>query len=56
MKEFDIDIVHRPRRQHGNVDGLIRAYEGVGNVSKDDNFLNLTIMTINAKKTLKEYR
>jgi hypothetical protein len=56
MKEFDIDIVHRPRRRHGNVDGLTRAYKGVGNVSKDDDFLNLTIMTINAEKTLKEYR
>ncbi len=56
MEEFDIDIVHRPRRRHDNVDGLTRAYEGMGNVSKDDDFLNLTIMTINAEKTLKEYR
>jgi hypothetical protein len=32
MEEFDIDIVHRPERWHGNVDGLTRAYEGVGDV------------------------
>jgi hypothetical protein len=32
MEEFDTDIVHRPGRQHGNVDGFIRAYEGVGDV------------------------
>jgi hypothetical protein len=56
MEEFDIDIVHRPRRRHGNVDGFIRAYEGVGDVSKDDHFSDATIMTINAKKTLEEYR
>jgi hypothetical protein len=51
MEEFDIDIVHRPRRQHGNVDGLIRAYEGVGDASKDDDFSNATIMTINVEET-----
>jgi len=30
MEEFDIDIFHRLKRRHGNVDGLTRAYEGVG--------------------------
>jgi hypothetical protein len=56
MKEFDIDIVHRPRRRHGNVDGLTRAYEGVGDVSEDDEFLNATIMTINIEEVFKEYQ
>jgi hypothetical protein len=56
MEEFDIDIVHRPRRRHGNVDGLIRAYKGVGDVSEDDNFLNAAIMSINAKETPEQYR
>jgi hypothetical protein len=56
MEEFDIDIVHRLKRQHGNVDGLKRAYKGVGDVSKDDNFLDVVIMTINAEETLKEYQ
>jgi len=32
MEEFDIDIVHRPGRRHGNVDGLTRAYKRVGDV------------------------
>jgi len=56
MEEFDIDIVHRPGRQHGNVDGLTRAYEGVGDVSEDDDFPDATIMSINAKETPEEYR
>ncbi len=34
MEEFDFDIVHCLRRQHGNIDGLTRAYEGVGDVFK----------------------
>jgi hypothetical protein len=56
MEEFDIDIVHRPGRRHGNVDGLTRAYEGVGDVSEDDNFLDAAIMSINAEEALEEYR
>ncbi len=32
IEEFDIEIVDRPGRRHGNVDGLIKAYEGVGDV------------------------
>jgi hypothetical protein len=54
MEEFDIDIIHRPERWHGNVDGLTRAYEGVGDVSKDDDFLDAAIMTINAEEVLEE--
>jgi hypothetical protein len=30
MEEFD--IVHCLGRRHGNVDGLTRAYEGMGDV------------------------
>jgi len=56
MEEFDIDIVHRPGRQHGNVDGLTRAYEGMGDVSEDDDFLDATITTINAEEAPEEYR
>ncbi len=56
MEEFDIDIVHLLGRQHGNVDGLIKAYEGMANVSEDDDFLDATLMTINAERTPKEYR
>jgi len=56
MEEFDIDIVHRSGRRHGNVDGLIRAYEGVGDVSKDDNFPDAAIMAINAEEALEEYQ
>jgi len=55
-KEFDIDIVHRPGRRHGNVDGLTRAYEGVGGVSEDDDFPDAVIMSINAEEAPKEYR
>ncbi len=43
MEEFDIDIVHHPKRQHGNVDGLTRTYEGMGDVSKDDDFSDAAI-------------
>jgi hypothetical protein len=56
MEEFDFDIVHHPRRQHGYVDSLTRAYEGVGDVLKDDDFPDATIMTINVKETLKKYQ
>jgi hypothetical protein len=56
MEEFDIDIVHRPRRQHANVDGLTRAYEGVGNVLEDDDFPDVAIMTINANEAHEEYQ
>jgi len=56
MEEFDIDIIHRPGRRHGNVDGLTRAYEGVGDVSEDDNFLDATIVSINVEEALEEYR
>jgi len=47
MEEFDIDIVNHPRRRHGNVHGLTKPYEGMGDVSKDDDFLNVALMTIN---------
>jgi len=47
MEKFDINIVHHPIRQHGNVDGLTRAYEGMGDVSEDDNFPDAAIMTVN---------
>jgi hypothetical protein len=56
MEEFDVDIVHRPGRRHGNVDGLIRAYKEVGDVLEDDDFPDATIMSINAKEAPKEYR
>jgi hypothetical protein len=56
MEEFDIDIVHRPGRRHGNVDDLTRADEGVGDVSEDDNFPDATIMTINANEAPEEYQ
>ncbi len=52
MEEFDLNIVHRPRKQHRNVDGLVRVYEGVGDVLEDDDFLNA--MTINVKNVAKE--
>jgi hypothetical protein len=56
MEEFDIDIFHCLRRRHGNVDGLTKAYEGVGDVLKDDDFQDAAIMTINAEEMPKEYR
>jgi hypothetical protein len=56
MEEFDIDIIHRPGRRHGNVDGLTRAYEGMGDVSGDDDFPNAAIMSINAEEAPEEYR
>jgi hypothetical protein len=56
MEELDIDIVHRLERQHGNVDGLTRAYEGGGDVSEDEDFLNAAIMAINAEEALDKYQ
>jgi len=56
MEEFDIDIVHCPKRQHDNVDGLMKAYEGVGDASEDDDFPDATLMTINVEGVLEEYR
>jgi hypothetical protein len=53
MEEFDIDIVHCPKRRHANVDGLTRAYEWMGDVLEDDDFLNATLMTVNAKGMFK---
>jgi len=55
MEEFDIDIVHRPERRHDNVDGLTRAYEGVGDVLEDDDFSNVVIMSINAEEAPEKY-
>jgi len=55
MEEFDIDIVHRPRRRHGNVDGFTRTYEGVGDVSEDDDFPDVVIMAINVEEAHEEY-
>jgi hypothetical protein len=54
MEEFHIDIVHHLGRRHGNVDGLMRVYEGMGDVTEDDDFPDVTLMTINAKRTPKE--
>ncbi len=56
MEEFDIDIVHHLGRRHGNVDDLTRPYEGMGDVSEDDDFLDVAIMTINAKEVPEEYQ
>jgi len=56
MEKIDIDIVNHPGRRHGNVDGLTRAYEGVGDVSEDDDFSDATIMAINAGETPEKYR
>jgi hypothetical protein len=56
MEEFDINIAHYSRRWHGNVDDLTRAYEGMGDVLEDDDFLDAIIMTINVVETLEEYR
>ncbi len=55
LEEFDLEIVHHLRRHHANVDGLTKAYEGVGEVSKDDDFPDASIMTINAKTMFEEY-
>ncbi len=55
MEEFDLEIIHHSRRHYANVDGLTRAYEGVGEVSKDDDFPDASIMTINAKTVFEEY-
>jgi hypothetical protein len=51
MEEFDINIVHRLGRRRENVDVFTRACKTMGDVSKDDDFLNATIMTINVKET-----
>ncbi len=56
MEEFDIGIVHHPGRRHGNVDGLTRTNERVGDVSEDNNFPDVAIMSINIEETLEEYR
>jgi hypothetical protein len=55
MEEFDIDIIHHLGRRHGNVNDIARAYEGVGDVSKDDDFPHVVIMTINAEETFEKY-
>jgi hypothetical protein len=34
----------------------MRAYEGMGDVSEDDDFPNVVLMTINAKGAPKKYR
>jgi hypothetical protein len=56
MEEFYIDIVHHQERRHDNVDGDTKAYKRVGDVSEDDDFPDITIMTINAKEAPKEYQ
>ncbi len=54
MEEFDIDIIHHPKMRHDNVDGLTSAYKKMGDVSKDDDFLYATIMTINVEEKLED--
>jgi hypothetical protein len=56
MEEFDIDIVHRPGRRHGNVDGFTKAYKGMGDVSEDDDFPNVAIMAMNVEEAPEKYR
>jgi hypothetical protein len=56
MEEFDINIIHHLGKWHGNVDGFIKAYERVGDVLENDDFLDAAIMTINAKEALEEYQ
>jgi hypothetical protein len=56
MEEFDIDIVHCLGRWHGNVNGLTKGYERLGDVSKDDDFQDAAIMTINVEEAPEEYR
>jgi hypothetical protein len=55
MEEFDFDIIHHLGRWHGNVDGLTRAYETMGDVSEDDDFPDTVIMTINVDEVPEEY-
>jgi hypothetical protein len=52
FENFDkiLKIVHHLGRWHGNVDGLWKAYEGVGDVLENDDFPNVTIMTINVEE------
>jgi hypothetical protein len=54
MKEFDIDIIHHPKRWHDNVDGRTSAHKRMGDVSKDDDFPYATIMTINVEEKLED--
>jgi len=56
MEEFDIDIVYRPGRWHGNVDGPTIAYEGVGDVLEDDDFPDAQSWPLMQKKHLKNIR
>jgi hypothetical protein len=55
MEEFNINVFHRQGKRHDNVDGLIRAYKGVGDVLEDDDFPDAAIMTINVGKAPEEY-
>jgi hypothetical protein len=56
MEEFDIEIVHCPKRRHGNVYGFMKAHKIVGYVSKGDDFPDVTIMTINVEEAPEEYK
>ncbi len=55
IEEFDIDIIYHLGRWHDNVDGLTRAYEGVADVSEDDDFPDVAIMTINVEEAPEKY-
>jgi heme-degrading monooxygenase HmoA len=46
MEEFDLNIIYRLRRRHGTIDDFIKAYERMGDVSEDDGFLDVAIITI----------
>jgi hypothetical protein len=53
MEELDINIIHCLGKQHGNVNGLTRAYEGVGDVSKGDDLSDATIKPLMQKEHLR---
>ncbi len=42
-------------KQHNDVDGVIKPYEKIKNVSKDNDFPNMAKMNINVEEKLEKY-
>ena len=51
-----MEIVHRAGTKHGNVEFLSRMEKEVGVVSKDDDFLDAKLMSIDIDKEPAEYK
>jgi hypothetical protein len=52
---INFEELDHPNKQHNDVDGVMKPYEKIKNISKDDDFPNMAIMNFNVEKNLENY-